>query len=103
MKRIRFGCPKFAPTFHVTCLNLLQIFFRRSLNILEIGDFCLLIIPESSMDFKQCGSLKSRQSLDILDQAKRQFVLFNDLFQQLDEEQRNSDPEAPNSWLNDAE
>ena len=27
-------------------------------------------------------------------QAKRQFGLFNDLFQQLDEEQRNSDPEA---------
>ena len=53
------------------------------------------------MDFKQCGSrTKLRQSLD---QAKRQFVLFNDLFQQLDEEQRNSDPEAPKSWLNDAE
>eukprot|EP00913_Durusdinium_trenchii_P000897 g834.t1 len=29
-----------------------------------------------------------------LAEAKRQFVLFNDLFQQLDEEQRNSDPEA---------
>ena len=27
-------------------------------------------------------------------QARRQFVLFNDLFQQLDEEQRNSDPEV---------
>ncbi|CAK9036173.1 unnamed protein product, partial [Durusdinium trenchii] len=29
-----------------------------------------------------------------LAEAKRQFVLFNDLFQQLDEEQRNSDPEV---------
>ena len=27
-------------------------------------------------------------------QARRQFVLFSDLFQQLDEEQRNSDPEV---------
>merc|ERR1712217_939416 len=27
-------------------------------------------------------------------EAKRQFMLFNDLFQQLDEEQRNSDPDV---------
>ena len=56
----------------------------RSLN----RDF-MLILPEYSRELPK-------------HQAKRQFVLFNDLFQQLDEEQRNSDPEAPNSWLNDA-
>lgn len=77
----------------VTCLNLVQFFPPQPEYLGKLGIFFLLIVPESSMDFKEFGSLKLRQLAS--DQAKRQFVLFNDLFQQLDEEQRNSDPEAP--------
>ena len=43
--------------------------------------------------WKSCTTCKSALFAWVC-QARRQFVLFSDLFQQLDEEQRNSDPEA---------